>query len=747
MALGLTVLLALMVSFAQSVPFVSADRPQRPANDSAITTTQMVEAEIAATAEALDVLDSLGLNTRPSLTAGHIVVDLDRDQQELLTTRDIDYTVLRRFIDATGSGEDLKGLNYAYVSGSNGTDVAIQDYAWSQTSINIAGIPANNYIAGADIRVKIVHPRISDLYMFVNDPGPSYSQRIWDREGGSASNLDQWFTSRRHWNGAQGNGTWTLFVWDGATGNTGYIDFWEIRVYYGTLNTPTPTPACNMSLPSPYDVRVNAGGADYVDSGGYLWSADRTLQYCTAPYWGATGGDTYKNPQPIDGTADDPLYQSQRYFASTDGYTFWVPGPGQYEVTLKFAEIYLSTQVGGRVFDVQIEGQSAAQAIDVLHRAGNAKKAYDMKLLVPISDNDVRITFNRDPDKGAPFVSAIRVRKISENTPTPTPSPTNVPTSTATATATPAPTMVALTLDSAIGSYDAGQVFPVDIVIQTGGQSVDSAQVFLSFDPAYLSVVDEAGNPATAIISSQAYAVHLVNAVDNTVGQIYYADGLLTGAPPGGTFVLATVRFKAKAAIDGTTVAFNLVAPRQSKLTAGGNNILGATTGGRYTISMSSSIADFVGVIRLQGRPDAPHNLLAVPVTVNFFAPGGSAPFLTRTATTDVNGAFTVTGVPIGSWDVTVKNAQALSSKKLNVVVSASGTVPVNFGVLKEGDANDDDIVDISDFSILRAAFLKSCAETGFDARADFNGDCTVDISGSSLLRTNFLISGPVIVP
>ena len=98
------------------------------------------------------------------------------------------------------------------------------------------------------------------------------------------------------------------------------------------------------------------------------------------------------------------------------------------------------------------------------------------------------------------------------------------------------------------------------------------------------------------------------------------------------------------------------------------------------------------------------------------------------------------------SRDVSVKNAQTLTSKKLGVLVGSGGTA-VNFGTLKEGDANNDDVVDVSDFSILRTTFLKSCGAAGFDGRADFNGDCIVDISDFSLLRTNFLVSCPVIVP
>ena len=51
---------------------------------------------------------------------------------------------------------------------------------------------------------------------------------------------------------------------------------------------------------------------------------------------------------------------------------------------------------------------------------------------------------------------------------------------------------------------------------------------------------------------------------------------------------------------------------------------------------------------------------------------------------------------------------------------------------------NNDNLVDITDFSLLRATFGKGCGDPGYDGRADFTGDCLVDITDFSLLRGNF---------
>jgi hypothetical protein len=149
--------------------------------------------------------------------------------------------------------------------------------------------------------------------------------------------------------------------------------------------------------------------------------------------------------------------------------------------------------------------------------------------------------------------------------------------------------------------------------------------------------------------------------------------------------------------------------------------------------------------MRLQGRPTPPSDLQAVPLTVKLYTPGGSSPVMTYTVTATSGGNFTISGIVNGTYDVAVKHAQSLTNKKLGVVFSG-GTTSVDFGILLLGDANNDDIVDISDFSILRSTYFRLCGQAGFDGRADFNADCIVDVSDFSLLRSNFLRSGPVIL-
>lgn len=165
------------------------------------------------------------------------------------------------------------------------------------------------------------------------------------------------------------------------------------------------------------------------------------------------------------------------------------------------------------------------------------------------------------------------------STPTATPGPSATPTATPTGG-------VEIAVEPVYRLVEAGSIFTVDLVICSGAQPVDGAQAFLDFDPAYLTVVDAAGNPADSVISGTALAWELQNHVDNALGHIDYASGAEAGHPaPSGEFVLATVRLKAKAATDGTWLLFHRGAPRDTKVVYDTASILSRITDGLIVIA------------------------------------------------------------------------------------------------------------------------------------------------------------------
>jgi hypothetical protein len=154
-------------------------------------------------------------------------------------------------------------------------------------------------------------------------------------------------------------------------------------------------------------------------------------------------------------------------------------------------------------------------------------------------------------------------------TPSVTPTGTiNTPTITNTPTATTPLGDVEIRLVPATKNVLLDQLFTLDVMLYAPTQQVDSASVYVNFDPAHLQVVDEFGNPTNQIIpDSTSLPIVLTNSVNNGAGHIDYIAGaaLPPASPPSGYFRVATIRFKpiAPTAV-GTNVTFAFGEPRQT---------------------------------------------------------------------------------------------------------------------------------------------------------------------------------------
>jgi hypothetical protein len=132
------------------------------------------------------------------------------------------------------------------------------------------------------------------------------------------------------------------------------------------------------------------------------------------------------------------------------------------------------------------------------------------------------------------------------------------------------------------------------------------------------------------------------------------------------------------------------------------------------------------GQVNLQrpGRP-APHASWAITVTVSI---GGAD----HSLMTDQLGHFALPALSPGTFDIGVKHAHTLRNVASGVAL-APGDNPVDFGMLREGDANDDNCVNITDFSIFASAFAPQ-----YRPEADFDLDGNVNITDFSLLASSF---------
>lgn len=132
--------------------------------------------------------------------------------------------------------------------------------------------------------------------------------------------------------------------------------------------------------------RVNAGGPDYTDPDGNLWTTD-TGFYNT--------GAVFSTTAPIAGTTADPVYQTERFDPASGAemsYSFPLD-PGTYRVRLHFAEIWGGAfSIGARVFDVLAESQLVLDDLDVFAQVG-ADAAFVAEFDAVVTDAALDIEF------------------------------------------------------------------------------------------------------------------------------------------------------------------------------------------------------------------------------------------------------------------------------------------------------------------------------------------------------------------
>jgi hypothetical protein len=301
---------------------------------------------------------------------------------------------------------------------------------------------------------------------------------------------------------------------------------------------------------------------------------------------------------------------------------------------------------------------------------------------------------------------------------------------TPTPTTTPGPVSLGLSPETVTTAING--CFTLDIMVQAGTQPVNNGELYLTFDPAVLQVVNsDCTQPATSIAADQTtFNNLLLNEANNTTGTIRYDAGRL-GTPATGTFRVATIHLKALGESQGTQVAFASL----TDIFSSGRSVLGRTTGATVTVQAGC----LNGRVTLQAHASP----ASYPVWIGLAPTCGVAATYTFSTTLDAAGGFNVCGMPNGVYCVTVKGPHSLSSQRAAVTVP-TGDTPADFCTLLEGDANNDNRVAGVDFSLLATAYNKNSADPGFDPRADFNDDHRVSGVDFSLLATNYNRSGPV---
>ena len=151
--------------------------------------------------------------------------------------------------------------------------------------------------------------------------------------------------------------------------------------------------------------------------------------------------------------------------------------------------------------------------------------------------------------------------------------------------------------------------------------------------------------------------------------------------------------------------------------------------------------AMLVGHVTWQGRPAQPNALQQIPITLTLKS--GTTEVDYPEQATDANGYFTVGvgSLPTGIYTWRVKDIKYLANSG-TITLTGSQNTNAEMGLMRAGDANNDNVIGITDFNILKQTFGMAVGDAGYDDRADFTGDHAVSITDFSLLKQNFGLPG-----
>ncbi len=392
----------------------------------------------------------------------------------------------------------------------------------------------------------------------------------------------------------------------------------------------------------------------------------------------------------------------------------------------------------------------------------------------------------------------------STNTPTNTPVPptntptnTNTPVSTNTSTATPA-NINAYAHFELPGPSDApmlsgitvtlGSRVDLDLLVNAGTNSVNAAQNYVTFTNSIIQNVN-VGQPGCVVTSTitgdlTTFEAVLQNETCNgpgncvfrgiTVGpgSMAYASGALSNCPSGctGDFRVAQIAFCTVATGDALVHwQFSPPAPitRDSEIVDNNSNVVSNRT--LYTdlvihvlsapTPTNTPVSVLVGHVTWQGRPAQPNALQALPITLTLKSAAGETNY--PGLNTDANGFFTVTvgNLANGSYSWRVKGPDGtiktlatdpcgFLANSGTLTLSGAQTTQQEMGLMLAGDADNNNIVNVSDDNILKNSYGRTVGQPGYDNRADFNGDHTVNVSDFNLMRGNFGHAGqPPLMP
>ncbi len=280
---------------------------------------------------------------------------------------------------------------------------------------------------------------------------------------------------------------------------TGVLIFQPV---YVTLNVAPSDTAGLVSF------ATDSGGGQYTSQDGTIYQTDADF----------SGGQAASTTATITGTTDPVLYQTERY----GNFSYQIPLPnGNYEVTLKFAEIYWNG-TGQRIFNVSMQGTQVISNLDIYAKVGK-NAAYDVTIPVSVTYGVLNIGFSTVVDNAK--VSAIEVIGAGED-----------------------PVIALNTTSLNFGAIEGG-ANPADQTIaisNAGGETMSWTAIADSTDPAWLTVGPGGGtgngtisaSVKTAGLAVGTYTKTITIAAPGSLNTPQIVNVTLTVAPSGNIFAI-----------------------------------------------------------------------------------------------------------------------------------------------------------------------------------------------------------------
>jgi hypothetical protein len=159
------------------------------------------------------------------------------------------------------------------------------------------------------------------------------------------------------------------------------------------------------------------------------------------------------------------------------------------------------------------------------------------------------------------------------------------------------------------------------------------------------------------------------------------------------------------------------------------------------TITPPAATPVLVGHVNWQGRPAQPNTLQQLPITLTLKLGTTEINYSAQTTTASGNFTVSVGGLPNGTYDWRVKDPKYLANAG-TVVLTGSAVTNQEMGLMHAADADNNNLVNILDFNIVKVTFGKGLGDPGYDDRADFDGNTLIQVPDFNLLKQNFGTGG-----